>query len=74
MDKLKLDQIAFAQGWLASHFHAAIETTQEGTPERSTAEETLKAFVILSDGYDKVRRDNLNHERRMMLIRGALNS
>lgn len=71
MTNLKLEQIAYAQGWLENHLESVLgtATTEEA---RKEAEEVLKTFKLFSDGFDTVRRENQKFERTLMLVRGAV--
>ena len=71
MNNLKLEQIAYAQGWIEGHLESmlAAATTEE---QQRDMEELIKTFKILSDGFDDVRRENQKFERTLMMVRGAV--
>lgn len=72
MDNLKLSQIAYAQGYVEGRLEEAIPLASELPELQHKLEEALKAFKILSDGFDNVRRQNQRLETTIMMIRGAV--
>jgi len=72
MNDLKLQQIAYAQGYAEGRLEEAIPLASELPELQHKLEETLKAFKILSDGFDAVRRENKRYETTLLMIRGAV--
>ena len=84
MKQIQLEQIAYAQGFAEFNLKQAIEhisglpyVAEQTADLQAISAELQKAWSalgILSKGYDAVRKENADFERRMMLVRGALNS
>jgi len=79
MNKLQLEQIAYAQGFAEERLKEAISMTEalvsiepEVAALLDKLAKTQSALSILSKGYDNVRRENADFERKLMMVRGAI--
>jgi len=74
MTNLKLEQIAYAQGWVESHIEGLVASATQVGDEQilKETEELLRTFKLFSDGFDEVRRENQRMERTLMMVRGAI--
>ena len=71
MTNLKLSQIAYSQGWVEGRLDEAIAEAATLPELQAKLIEIKKAFKIVSDGFDTVRRENMKHETTLLMIRGA---
>lgn len=76
MNQEKLKQIAFAAGWVEGRLQEDLEAVT-GAEEKDEEEikhrkEMLEAFMILSNGFDDLRRQNADYEIKLMMVRGAI--
>ena len=70
MNNLKLEQIAYSQGWVEGRLEGLLHNAE---PDEKEEFKTLyEAFKIVSDGFDEVRRENQKFERTLLMIRGAV--
>jgi hypothetical protein len=72
MLKVQLEQIAYAQGFAQARLEEAIPLASELPELQQKLQDTLEAFKILSQGYDRVRKENAAFEIKITMIRGAL--
>jgi hypothetical protein len=76
MTNEKLQQIAYAQGWVEGRLQEDLEGVQSA--EQPDAEEIkhrtemLEAFMLVSNALDTLRRQNADYERKLMMVKGAI--
>ena len=72
MNNLKLEQIAYAQGWVEQQLASMVVDALGDDELRVRMEELLKTYLIVSEGFDAVRRENTKFETTLMMVRGAI--
>ena len=76
MTNEKLEQIAYAAGWvegrLEEDLNAVKAATEPDEAEIKHRQEMLDAFMIVSNALDALRRENADYEIKLMMVRGAI--
>lgn len=57
MDYKKLELIAYSQGWVEGRLEEDVAAV-EGPEEKKHRQEMLDAFLIVSNGFDELRKEN----------------
>ena len=71
MTEEKLKQIAFACGWIEGRLQEDLDAVEE-PEEKKHRQEMLDAFMIVSNAFDELRRQNAEYEIKLMMVRGAV--
>ena len=76
MTEEKLKQIAYAAGWVEGRLQEDLDSVK-GEEEPDEAEikhrqELFDAFMIVSNAFDELRRQNADYEIKLLMVRGAV--
>lgn len=71
MTEEKLKQIAFTCGWIEGRLQEDLDAVEE-PEEKRHRQEMLDAFMIVSNAFDELRRQNADNEIKLTMLRLAL--
>ena len=71
MTNEKLESIAYAQGWVEEHLQTYLGLAKN-EDEKKYRQELYDAFMIVSEGFDGLRREHSQIEIKLQLVRNAL--